>query len=505
MHSSTPLKITKRRARAVNAAQPSTASSPLAPATRGLTPDQPVRRASFNFLSGNQVADPSWTPASGGPEESEVDTPSKKTVPRNRSTSAALSKTARSSRSEKPDDHEPPLDDPGDVARVRPSFHTSHTSPKLHSETERRGQRPIAPGRSVSEPPSTHARQLNGPQIDRNIEYLIKAGPGSKAHLPGYLYIFVTKLREGSQLLKIGITKDHPTERGKSIQNQCKHPEFFEHQGAIAPKFFLNRIAERLVHAELANFRRSWTCACEKKHKEYFDVSDEIALEVCGRWRAFCELKPWDSQGRLLPEWEHRLRHRVRFSDPRRDFDPCELARHWRTCVFPAPLEHLANDARVLWNHVFPSRWHIAAVGEALTMIFIWPTSFWTSIWWKVVLILVVLELCCLDGMYTKDSVSRLLSGSLQRFMLWKLSGESGNRPTLWAKEYLQVVSSDQQVQNEQSEDFDTDMLDEAPSYDDDGDINKDSKDCDSDSDDESMDEGVSPFQNPDKIFVGTR
>ncbi|KAK1640844.1 hypothetical protein BDP81DRAFT_417523 [Colletotrichum phormii] len=500
MQNSKPLKITKRRAGPMKTAQPSTASSPLAPAMSGLTPDQPLRRASFNVISGDQSAGHSWTPASAERDESEMDTPSKKIVPRIRSTSATSLKSAKSPRSEKSDSLRHTFGDLSDMTQARPSFHISHTSPKLLSETVRREQRPIVRDRSVSEPPSTQAKKLNGPQIDRKIEFMIKAGPKTKSS--GSLYVYVTKTHECSRhLLKFGITKYLPEKRGKGIQYRCKHPEFFEHEEATATEFSWNNIAEKLVHAELANFRRLWTCGCGTKHREYFDVSDEIALEVWSRWRDFCAQEPWDSQGRLLPMWEHRLRHRVRFNDAKRDFDHGELARHWRTCVLPSSLELCVNDTRVLWNHIYPSRWLFAAVAEALTMVFIWPTSFWTSMWWKVVLMLAVLELCCLDGMYMKESVSRLLSGSLQRLKLWQSSGSLDHRPNLDAKGPSPVVSSEQHVQNELPEDPDTEMMEDAPNPEDDDMVNEEDIEFDSDSssddDDENMDEDASPGESP--------
>ncbi|KXH42500.1 hypothetical protein CSAL01_12771 [Colletotrichum salicis] len=500
MQNSTPLKVSKCRARPVKAAQPSTASSPLAPAVTGLTPDQLLRRASFNFISGDQSAGPSWSPASNVRDESEVDTPSKKSGPRNRSTSATSLTSAKSPKPERSDSLEHTFGDLSDMTQARPSFHISHTLPNLLSETERRDPRPIMQDRSVSEPPSTQAKKVNGPQIDRKLESMIKAGPKTKSL--GSLYVYVTKTHECSRhLLKIGATKHLPEKRGKGIQYQCKHPEFFEHQKATAPEFSWNNFAEKLVHAELTNFRRLWTCSCGTKHREYFDVSDEIALEVWSRWRDFCAQEPWDSQGRLLPMWEHRLRHRVRFNDTKRDFDHAELARHWRTCVLPSSLELFVNDTRVLWNHIYPSRWPFAAVAEALTMVFIWPTSFWTSVWWKVVFMLAVLELCCLDGMYMKESVSRLLSGSLQRFKLWQLSDSSEHRPNQDAKEPSPVVSSEQHARTGLPADTDTEMMEDVPNHEDHNIVNEEGNEFDSDSssDDEAenMDEDAPLGQSP--------
>ncbi|KAK1700035.1 hypothetical protein BDP55DRAFT_645705 [Colletotrichum godetiae] len=502
MQDSTPLKVSKYRARPrpVKAAQPSTASSPLAPAMTGLTPDQLLRRASFNFISGDQSAGPSWSPASNMRDESEVDTPSKKSGPRNRSTSAMSLKSAKSPQPERSDSLEHTLGDLDDITQARPPFHISHTLPNLLSETGRQDPRPTIRDRSVSEPPSTQAKKFNGPQIDRKLEFMIKAGPKTKSS--GSLYVYVTKTHECSRhLLKIGVTKYLPEKRGKDIQYQCKHQEFFEHDEATTTEFSWNTFAEKLVHAELANFRRVWTCSCGTKHREYFDVSDEIALEVWSRWRDFCIQEPWDSQGRLLPMWEHRLRHRVRFNDAKRDFDHGELARHWRTCVLPSSLELCVNDTRVLWNHIYPSRWLLAAVAEALTMVFIWPTSFWTSMWWKVVLILAVLELFSLDGMYMKESVSRLLSGSLQRLKLWQSSGSSDHRLNPDAKELLPVVSSEQHAQNELREDPDAEMMEDVPNPEDDDMVNEEGIEFDSDrssdDEDENMEEDTSPGESP--------
>lgn len=497
MQNSPELKVTKRRARPVKAAQPSTASSPLAPAITEMTPDQLPRRASVNVPSWDQIASPGWTPTFGRPDESELDTPSKKSVPRNRSTSAMSLKSAKPPHIERPDNLGPNSDDLGEVTRAKPAFHTSHTSPSLTSEIQRRNQRPVVRDRSASEPPSTQAKKLSGPQIDRKLEYMIKAGP--KAKSAGFLYVQVTKPREISQrLLKIGVTKFLPEKRGKDIQYQCKHPEFFEHENAPAAKFSWNSFAEKLVHAELINFCRSWACGCGKKHREYFEVSDEIALEVWSRWTKFCEQEPWDSQGRLLPMWEHRLRHRVRFTDSRQDFDHGELARHWRTCVLPSSIELFVNDTRVLWNHIYPNRWHFAAVAEALTMVFIWPASFWTSMWWKVVLILAILELFCLDGMYMKESVSKLLSGSLQRIKLWWLSGSPKHGRDLRAKEPSLAVSYEQQAQNEPPEDPDTEMMEDVLNDEDDDIVDGEGDESDSSSDDDqNMGEDALSGQSP--------
>ncbi|KAK1465742.1 hypothetical protein CMEL01_11734 [Colletotrichum melonis] len=497
MQNSPPLKVTKRRARPVKAVQPSTASSPLAPATTGMTPDQPPRRASVNVPSWNQFAGPSWTPNSEKPDESEVDTPSKKSVPRNRSTSAMSLKSAKPPHIERPDNLGRNPGDLGIVTRAKPSLHSSYTSPSLTSEIERRNQRPVVQDRSASEQPSTPAKKLSGPQIDRKLEFMIKAGP--KAKSAGFLYVQVTQPREIKQrLLKIGVTKFLPEKRGKDIQYQCKHPEFFEHEDAPAVKFSWNGFAEKLVHAELTNFCRSWACGCGKKHREYFEVSDEIALEVWSRWTKFCEQEPWDSQGRLLPMWEHRLRHRVRFTDSKQDFDHGELAKHWRTCVLPSSIELLINDTRVLWNHIYPNRWHFAAVAEALTMVFIWPTSFWTSMWWKVVLVLAMLELFCLDGMYMKESFSSLLSGSLQRVKLWSLSDLPEHGPDLGAKDPSPAVSSEQQAQNGLHEDADTEMMEDVPNGEDDDIVDGEWDESDNSSDDDHvMDEDVLSDQSP--------
>ncbi|UQC89777.1 uncharacterized protein CLUP02_15308 [Colletotrichum lupini] len=411
MQNSPPLKVAKRRARPVKAAQLSTASSPLAPATTGTTPDQPPRRASVNVPSWNQFAGPGWTPASERPDESEVDTPSKKSVPRNRSTSAMSLKSAKPPHIEEPDNL-------GNVTRAKPSLHSSYTSPSLTSDIERRNQRPVVQDRSASEQPSTPAKKLSGPQIDRKLEFMIKAGP--KAKSAGFLYVQVTQPREIKQrLLKIGVTKFLPEKRGKDIQYQCKHPEFFEHEDAPAVKFSWNGFAEKLVHAELTNFCRSWACGCGKKHREYFESFSYL------------------------------------------------------------------NDTRVLWNHIYPNRWHFAAVAEALTMVFIWPTSFWTSMWWKVVLVLAMLELFCLDGMYMKESFSSLLSGSLQRVKLWSLSDLPEHGPDLEAKDPSPAVSSEQQAQNGLHEDADTEMMEDVPNGEDDDIVDGEWDESDNSSDDD--------------------
>ena len=65
---------------------------------------------------------------------------------------------------------------------------------------------------------------------------------------------------------------------------------------------------EQLVHCELQNYRRIFRCLkCGKEHHEWFEVSEEVALQSVQRWRKFMEQEPYDKNGILRDHWSNMI------------------------------------------------------------------------------------------------------------------------------------------------------------------------------------------------------
>lgn len=65
---------------------------------------------------------------------------------------------------------------------------------------------------------------------------------------------------------------------------------------------------EKLVHCELQNYRRIFRCLkCGKEHREWFEVSEEVALLSVQRWRKFMEQEPYDKNGVLKDHWSNMI------------------------------------------------------------------------------------------------------------------------------------------------------------------------------------------------------
>ncbi|GKT61562.1 hypothetical protein ColTof4_02802 [Colletotrichum tofieldiae] len=406
------------------------------PTQSGLTPEQPrVRRSSIQFpalFSGQTPDTDVLRPRElEEPEETdcEMETPTKKPARRARAKSSELTGLAGPS----------PLRQaivPGtDVVAnqeegrmPRPAFGQSHTSPEMQDETERRGQRQTVTERSRSDP-AIRAKGLSGFQLDGDIAKLIKDGPKTvKEREPGSIYLYKVKPRgSGLRLLKIGRTQNHPKDRGKKISRVCGHLEVDEHAKAVARSIPFHGFAEKLILLELKNYQHKWLCDCNTRHNEYFQVGEDIAVEVFERWRDFCEKKPWDPSGKILPAWDQRLKTRSGFDDPAQDFDHRKFARRWTAFTAPMPFEELSSDAIRVWNSGFPNRWKIVAVVELLTMACVSWHSSWTAAWCGIIAVLILIDELATENMFTTTRISRLMEGGFQSLVLWYRSLNDGN------------------------------------------------------------------------------
>jgi hypothetical protein len=127
----------------------------------------------------------------------------------------------------------------------------------------------------------------------------------------GYVYIFKSPARK---LVKIGKATDVNL-RKKQIQTGCQLAYFDQVEvGSVYVKH-PDRVA-KLVHLELENFRARMICqdheheatreAVEQEHKEWFDVSEIVALESVLLWSDFVD-QAYTSEGALTENWARML------------------------------------------------------------------------------------------------------------------------------------------------------------------------------------------------------
>ncbi|KAH8771104.1 hypothetical protein F5883DRAFT_666629 [Diaporthe sp. PMI_573] len=422
-----PGKPVRNRRKAASTAQIDPGSSPIAPTRSGLTPDQPrVRSSSIQFPA--QDSRTLLNTESAHSEENEdidiqFETPTRRSKRRARpKSSEPTDPGGPSSLGQTPAQATVAISNQDDIAVVRPPLGSANTSPEMHKRKRSRSQRPNITERSASEP-VTPAKKVSGLQLDSSIAKLINDGPKvdkTRENEIGSIYFFKVKPRGCElRLLKIGSTQQRTKERLNQIQANCRHEEIEEHPKAVSREIPFHRFAEKLIHAELRNYQHQFQCVCGTRHTEYFQVSEDIAVKVFERWRDFCQEKPWDKRGKVLPQWARRLRNRAKFSGSEaRDFDHHEFARPWDAFTYPTSFERFLSDAILVWELGFPNRWRIICLAELLTIVCISRHSFWTSTWTMVIVFFILLDLVVTDNMHTTTHISQLMEGGLQSLLL---------------------------------------------------------------------------------------
>ena len=113
----------------------------------------------------------------------------------------------------------------------------------------------------------------------------------------------------GTPLLKIGYSRDIP-ERMKSLRDKCSLFDLtrvHDFQDRSIRSYWK---VEKLVDTELSNFQRTLKCnnsKCKTEHREWFAVSEEVALRTVQRWRKFIEHEPYDENGILKDHWSKMI------------------------------------------------------------------------------------------------------------------------------------------------------------------------------------------------------
>jgi hypothetical protein len=176
----------------------------------------------------------------------------------------------------------------------------------------------------------------------------------------GYIYIYKVITQEDLErkVLKIGKTKTVVERRRQSIVRTCGHDYIEELYDDEKTRFLHFEVAEKIIQAELLNFKHNFSCSCAvKKHKEYFEVANDVAIETVQRWRNFCQRRPYDSRGKLRPFWAHRLANRAQGHALEMAGDHQQRADRWRKFTEASDVEILWFDSVELFMKLWEWRW----------------------------------------------------------------------------------------------------------------------------------------------------
>ncbi|KAH8158556.1 hypothetical protein CIB48_g9689 [Xylaria polymorpha] len=294
-----------------------------------------------------------------------------------------------------PDDD--PFATPGSTSPTRRLLFPPATSPPWSSRSAPaliEHDLESVPKRSPSGKRRQADKSLSQDVDDKIIEVLLK--PLSKRELDdkvgnNYLFEVVPAGDTEKVVVKIGHTTMSEQRRLRKISNQCNHFSMEREADPEGGPISLYQKAEKLMQAELYDCTYYFACACGVAHREYFDVDKTTAREVIRRWRAFCELEPYDSNGKLRPFWVQRLRERKlhRKNDGGHEGlgEQEERRLRWKQFTTPTQLEKLSFDITYALGLLCLLGWEDVALLEALVIVFITSASELALAWGLVILI----------------------------------------------------------------------------------------------------------------------
>lgn len=172
------------------------------------------------------------------------------------------------------------------------------------------------PTSNIETPSSANRRSIyttskiqDAHSIDDALRMKIKEDLPKKDKQRGYVYIFRDPARPN--LLKIGKTDLEVSKRRENIERRCRitlETVYQEGEGMDLLPLRNCQRAEQLVHKELANYNRRHLCpTCKERHKEWFEVSEDLAKKTVQRWVTFIQKQPYDENGVLHDFWQERL------------------------------------------------------------------------------------------------------------------------------------------------------------------------------------------------------
>ncbi|KXL50453.1 hypothetical protein M433DRAFT_147003 [Acidomyces richmondensis BFW] len=171
-----------------------------------------------------------------------------------------------------------------------------------------------------------------------------------KLKVDGYVYILRDPVLE---LVKVGQTGRNTFKRMGEIY-KCRVSDSKEKAAYIVGfwKVYTAKKLESLVLKDLQPHRWFFECSCRSKqnrkftrHKEWFDVSDEVAMKTLHLWMSFVLLNPYGNPsiepwGNLMPQWQKRLSERLSIhphigSKEEHDDHEIRIRRWWKLLVLP--------------------------------------------------------------------------------------------------------------------------------------------------------------------------
>jgi hypothetical protein len=175
----------------------------------------------------------------------------------------------------------------GEESEDQSSYATETEWDELSSEK-------MSPNSHVRE--TTPARPPNGNRIYSMIREILVP-----AKTIGYVYIIDVASRKG--VFKVGYTTK-TEKRYDAIEKKCGIKVAEMHIRGPTRHF---KVLEKLVHADLKDYRCKFECRCSQAHREWFEVDVEVAKRAVNRWTAFVEMEPWSPDPELTTFWKWRF------------------------------------------------------------------------------------------------------------------------------------------------------------------------------------------------------
>uniref|UniRef100_A0A093XT13 Meiotically up-regulated protein n=1 Tax=Talaromyces marneffei PM1 TaxID=1077442 RepID=A0A093XT13_TALMA len=145
-------------------------------------------------------------------------------------------------------------------------------------------------------------KKLKNVSVPEALERLLMEPIRKKTEIEGVGIIYVYWQPSNFGHLKIGCTTLDLQKRMKAWSNQCnKSMELYfpnpNDAQELVPVSHIYRV-EKLVHMELKNLRRiEQSCpGCRQNHREWFEVSLDLAVEVVRKWMAWMRESPYEKR-----------------------------------------------------------------------------------------------------------------------------------------------------------------------------------------------------------------
>ncbi|KAF2184919.1 hypothetical protein K469DRAFT_708700 [Zopfia rhizophila CBS 207.26] len=186
------------------------------------------------------------------------------------------------------------------------------TPVSCHYEDSGEERTPRRTGTPTPSGPNTNANKSSSrspKEVDESIRDIVQ-----ERIRPAEGYIYVLKApksfdRQGP-LVRIGVAKN-VANRIKDLERTCGFQDLVECENPMRMPlpFRMYQKAEKLIHAELHNFRQPLLCKGAHapqeniNHKKWFAVSEHVAVSTVQRWQRFIEQEPYDDIGMLKRHW----------------------------------------------------------------------------------------------------------------------------------------------------------------------------------------------------------